>query len=673
MATPSTTTPTGTSPNYRAALLSQNSSNTTQEPYNPSPPSDSTNPFSTFGAINVLPKKRRQLMGQALNRWQITAILRCIDPAELDDTVTKILAAPAMFGADSDNLEDFFKPMTQEEADTWVTQKLRAMNFETPELEIRLKEPNMLPFQSRQRNTVQAGLVASARNWVKDALQLGRIMHGEYSHEMWIAAQFFKVKKGRLDQYGDIAVRPLVDQSILTDAAEHPLFWLDRMSTIKGMIAQIPSCTDSWIAIDIDGAYNACAVKKSSYKYQGVWIMGELFIYTTCIQGSGPAAAWFNFLLDYLYNAIFGIAHHNWWSRFVDDHQVHAKGADNATNRAKMLRAALRGGGFTVSSKTPGEVESVGNIAGVVFDHRGIRLNDEAIDVLTETLAKSPKTQTQCRALIGVALYTHSAFEWNADDLSWFAVMLEPMHAATTTKPFKWDDQCIANAIEMTQKIKPAPRWYTHFADLVTDETCLVIMTDASDTGGGAALFWVRLACATMVVPETHLHDPLVSRLLATKSKVFSKSASERPTFENEFRMAVMGLSEWGDMITTLTFEYPPGEGNPCKIGIFSDSSVTVAKLGGGAEGRPRGFVYDVPPEPIDYISARAKAFLEMRDKIAYTRYWPLTVRFCSGEHLPSRSPLENLGPAQGAIKAAQGCPLHSSTSADPHVSRREE
>jgi site-specific DNA-cytosine methylase len=584
---------------------------------------------NAFGAVDVKPKKRRQLMGAALNYWQMSAILR--ELPTLAHVISHV-AAPIMLGADPNNLEAMFRNKSLEETKQWITARFADIGFEMPQLHITLKDESMLPYQSKQRVTVQAGLVASAEDWVRDALKAGIIKKAEYSHEMWISAQFFKEKPGRTNAYGHPEVRPLVDQKILTDACQHPMFWLESMPTVASAGSAIPSASKRFVELDIEGFYNLLGVHFTSHKYQGVWILGELYVYLVCIQGSGPAAAWANFVLEYLYNAAFGMAWTNWVTKFVDDHLCYGIDDAQALNRAKIMRAVLEVGGLKVSDKTPGVSKDSGQLAGITVTSQGITLNTEAVDALRIALGATPKTVTELKSMIGVILYAHTAFEWDVQDLAWFAKTMSPLHKAATLKPILWGSECTQAVDALLGRIQTSPRWFTHFEDLVTEDTCLIIMSDASDTGGGVALFLVKLPCATMVVPTIHLVDPKVSRLLSTRSKVFSEVDCRRPTFEQEFKMAVFGIKTWGNMITTLTIAYPPGAGNPSKIGCFTDSSVTASKLGGGQDGQQRSFVYELPTEPINFISARAKSFLEMRDSIAYSRYWPMVVRFTKGE-----------------------------------------
>ena len=149
---------------------------------------------------------------------------------------------------------------------------------------------------------------------------------------------------------------------------------------------------------------------------------------------------------------------------------------------------------------------------------------------------------------------------------------------------------------------------FTHFNELVTDETCLYIMSDSCDTGGACTLHWVKVRDARDVIPEVHLRDPQMSRLLDCKYRCFSPKTQEQPTFLLEYTMAHTGVVEWGNLITVTTFKYPPGDEHPCKIGLGTDSSTAQSQM----SRLTKSLIFDIPPEPIPYISARAKRMLDM-------------------------------------------------------------
>ena len=407
------------------------------------------------------------------------------------------------------------------------------------------------------------------------------------------------------------------------------------MNTQRDMESLIPSMAKRFKDADASGAYNSLYVHEDSLYLQGVWIMGVLYIYQVTIQGNGPAAAWFNQVIEHSLNALVGTVNYYYYTRFVDDLCVWGVDDAQVENRHKILTAAMAALGFDMSDKNKDVVRDYGNCAGIKFTKDGISINDDGINTLKLALDKKPKTMLECKGLIGSVLYAHTAFEWRTDDLSWFARMLQPMHTASAAAidergkrlSFVWTPECEANRKELLTRLVNQPRWFTHFNELVTDSTCLYILSDSCDTGGGVSLHWVKIPDARDVIPEEHLRDPEMSKLLNVKFRCFSEKTQRLPTFELEYTMAHLGCVEWGNLITTLTLPYPPGDDLPCKIGIGTDSSVGASIM----QRKTKSLVYDIPPEPIPFVNARAKRMLDMADSIAYTAYWPLTVRHTAG------------------------------------------
>ena len=77
------------------------------------------------------------------------------------------------------------------------------------------------------------------------------------------------------------------------------------------------------------------------------------------------------------------------------------------------------------------------------------------------------------------------------------------------------------------------PRAYSNPDGLITDDTCLVIMSDASDIGVGSALWHVKRADASKVTIED-LQDHTISTIIAIDAKVLSQSEQHWFTFEQE-------------------------------------------------------------------------------------------------------------------------------------------
>jgi len=100
--------------------------------------------------------------------------------------------------------------------------------------------------------------------------------------------------------------------------------------------------------------------------------------------------------------------------------------------RGEILDAALEVFGYPVSAKTPNTPKKVGELAGLRVTKEGISLNDEGVDSLKVALDMVPRTLSECRSFIGAILYAHTAFNWDVNEMCFFANQMSPMHAAVT-------------------------------------------------------------------------------------------------------------------------------------------------------------------------------------------------------------------------------------------------
>ena len=60
----------------------------------------------------------------------------------------------------------------------------------------------------------------------------------------------------------------------------------------------------------------------------------------------------------------------------------------------------------------------------------GITLNEEGIASLHLALGQISTNVTTCRSFIGAAMYAHTAFVWDKNNMTFFADMAQPMHDA---------------------------------------------------------------------------------------------------------------------------------------------------------------------------------------------------------------------------------------------------
>ena len=101
---------------------------------------------------------------------------------------------------------------------------------------------------------------------------------------------------------------------------------------------------------------------------------------------------------------------------------------------------------------------------------------------------------------------------------------------------------------EMAKKVLNSKRRLINPDDLLTDETCLVISSDASDEGCGASLGVVRKADASQVTPED-LHSTEMYQLVAPFTHVFSSAEKRMLTFERETLGMYLAVDKWRKLI----------------------------------------------------------------------------------------------------------------------------
>ena len=96
---------------------------------------------------------------------------------------------------------------------------------------------------------------------------------------------------------------------------------------------------------------------------------------------------------------------------------------------------------------------------------------------------------------------------------------------------------------------------------MISDESCLIMTTDASDTAVAVSLFRVKVADAKSVTKADLLNRDK-AQLIGVAYKRLSGSQTSWHTFESELYAIVLGCKKFGSFITTATVNYPPcGQG----------------------------------------------------------------------------------------------------------------
>ena len=109
----------------------------------------------------------------------------------------------------------------------------------------------------------------------------------------------------------------------------------------------------------------------------------------------------------------------------------------------------------------------------------------------------------------------------------------------------------------LLELMKNRPWAYADPCSLISDNSCLVMTSDASGTAVAVSLFRVLKPDATTVTKDDLL-DPTVSQLVGVCYKKLNTSQLQWHTFETELYAMVLGCKKFGSFITTATVKYPP-------------------------------------------------------------------------------------------------------------------
>ena len=189
--------------------------------------------------------------------------------------------------------------------------------------------------------------------------------------------------------------------------------------------------------------------------------------------------------------------------------------------------------GKKVSAKCDRSIKKNGEHGGLPFTKGVVRLSDAAVAQLKQMLTMMPKGKKQVQRLLGTIVQATTAFEFDNQHKTWLAEKLSVLTQASTTKPFQCTEEMKMTIREMVPKVLNMKRRLVNPDDLLSDDTCLMILSDASNEGCGASLRIVRKADASQVAPED-LHNPELYQLVAPFTHVFSSAEKRMLTFERE-------------------------------------------------------------------------------------------------------------------------------------------
>lgn len=92
---------------------------------------------------------------------------------------------------------------------------------------------------------------------------------------------------------------------------------------------------------------------------------------------------------------------------------------------------------------------------------------------------------------------------------------------------------------------------------VISDESCMVMTTDASDTAAAVSLFRVKKPDADTVITEGLLGRD-IRQLIRVAYRKIEKGQRQRLMFESELHATILGCTQFKNFITTATVYYPP-------------------------------------------------------------------------------------------------------------------
>lgn len=81
------------------------------------------------------------------------------------------------------------------------------------------------------------------------------------------------------------------------------------------------------------------------------------------------------------------------------------------------------------------------------------------MDVLRVVLGTRPKTKKMLLHIIGVILYSRSAFQWEEGSILRYNELMRPLHNAAAKDKMAWNDDLQNNLTELSKLITTAVVW----------------------------------------------------------------------------------------------------------------------------------------------------------------------------------------------------------------------
>jgi site-specific DNA-cytosine methylase len=596
------------------------------------------------GSVQMTYEKQASAIGNQFHYELVRGVMAEVDPGSemMRESYRSLMSVSRPAGA-ATPIEEWSEGVDDEELEAWMLKKLQG--YELPRLQLRLKGDETVPYQVpvRSRYQTPTKLREATLHALKKKLDAGWLKLVPYDSEAWISMMFVKAK-GRIDpESGLEAVRFLSDLRPVNSALDWPAHWMDKCPSIEGVRLDVPWWACWFAEEDVSDAYESMKLKEHlknmlccappipigpdtfSDEELRRWLTEEeiaelkgqeswLLRWEGVPQGLAPAAPFWNIHIYDAFNRLFREEWHQWWVVYVDDVLTYGRTEQQTKVRQRMLSMALRLLGKTVSSKIDRTVKQEGNIVGLKFIPGGVVVCDETVAAVRVALKEEIKTAKQARRLVGILIYASAAFEWDADDMTFWPRMMSPMHESYSGHSFRWSEEAVAAARKLEERVAQCKRATCRPLDMISDGWRIVIKSDGSDLGVGACLLLVKAGRDGEVTPEMMLDTERV-RLIATYCKVLSAGERKWLTFEIEAFGMYKALRRWGSFLMQAGVRgwvAPPL--------LWMDSSTATAQWTGVGI-----------PGVIDHASAKAQRFQGWAEKIQYVQWMDLDMKWIPG------------------------------------------
>ena len=591
-------------------------------------------PNVTDGVVSALGLSRLtrlQMIGNGVNAAHMRAVFANLTPAAPCLTV----CPTTIHETTAAQLELHLSAMTDTELDSWFAQCFEG--YIAPALHLDLKPSHQPGAKFRGRFSIPAGLVKSVEYGLAQRVALGYKRKVEFDNKYFITQGFVKDKCRLVPGTQFQALRFLGAFQYLNAATEPPpAHWFLQCPDQQTLPLCIPLGSKHFIYFDLTDAFETCPLDEPTRDLVVVEFNGDYYQYLRGAQGISQMAVFFNVHLNHgCYHAL-GKHWEEWWAGYVDDFGVFADVECRAFNRGRIFKALMHAMGKPLSSKDSSAM-AVGSsmvLAGLHIDEHGVCVDDTCIKALKYALLEHPVTSAkEALHVIGVVLYANSAFEWEEGSWTEFTHLVKVLRdSINPSGRVSWGEPQLTAAATLYDHISNRPRAYMRPSDLVGPDTCLVSMTDASDTAVCLSLFLVRKADAKLVTKDD-LQDRAVSRLVSVKYKQLSSAQQRWSTYEAELYGMVLVVKYYGSLITAATRHFPPS-GPVSKIAFWCDSTTALGQMA----------VLNIPAGVVDYLSAKSRRFYSWADKVAYTRYWSLHLLHFPGDSISLPHMMTHMG-----------------------------